>query len=187
MAPAPHLARHPHTTRLLVPATAVALLALAGCGSSNGAQSSSSAQATKAAASQAGPAPQAGGAVRAADSSLGRIVVSAKGMTAYVFTKDQMGSGTSVCTGSCLQLWPAITTTATTPTATGVTAKLGTITRSDGSKQLTVAGRPVYTYAPDTQPGDVKGQGVGGVWYVLRPDGSMVTAQSSGGSGNGGY
>ena len=171
------------STRVALPAATLALLALAGCGSSNGGQSSSTA--TKAPAPAA--APQASGSLRTADSSLGRIVVDGRGMTAYYYTPDKAGSGTSTCTGQCLQLWPAITTTATTPTATGVTGTLGTITRPDGAKQLTVDGRPVYTYLPDTHPGDVKGQGVGGVWYVLRPDGAMVTDQSSGGSGNGGY
>ena len=183
MVPALHLVPHQTRSRLILPTAAVALLALAGCGSSNsGTQSSTTAAKTPAKAA----APQASGALRTADSSLGRIVVDGKGMTAYYFTNDKAGSGTSTCTGQCLQLWPAITTTATTPTATGVTGKLGTITRPDGSKQLTVNSRPIYTYAPDTQPGDVKGQGVGGVWYVLRPDGTMVT-QSSGGSGSGGY
>lgn len=184
MTTAPHLVRHQQRTLLLLPTAVVALLALAGCGSSNGAQSSTAAKpAAKAA------APQPSGDLRAADSSLGRIVVNGKGMTAYFFTKDKAGSGTSACTGQCLQLWPAITTTGTTPSASGVTGKLGTITRSDGAKQLTVNGRPVYTYLPDTQPGDVKGQGFGGLWYVIRPDGTMVTqkSSSSGGSGYGGY
>jgi predicted lipoprotein with Yx(FWY)xxD motif len=161
----------------------VALLALVGCGSSGGTESSSAAAKTTAGSA----APQSSGALRTADSSLGRIVVDGKGMTAYYFTKDKPGSGTSACTGECLATWPAITTTAATPSATGVTGKVGTITRPDGSKQLTVDGRPVYTYSPDTQPGDVKGQGVAGLWYVLRPDGTMVTDQSSGGSGSGGY
>jgi predicted lipoprotein with Yx(FWY)xxD motif len=68
-----------------------------------------------------------------------------------------------------------------------VTGKLGIITRPDGTKQLTIDGRPVYTYLADKQPGDVNGQGFGGLWYVIRPDGTMVKSQSSGGSGSGGY
>ena len=188
MAPAPRLVRHQQRTRLLLPtAAAVALLALAGCGSSNGTQSSAAKPAAKPAAPAA--APQASGGLKTADSSLGRIVVDGNGMTAYYYTPDKPGSGKSVCTGACLQAWPPITTTSAKPTATGVTATVGTITRPDGSKQLTVGGRPVYRFAGDANPGDVKGQGVGGIWFVLRPDGTMVKDQSSGGSGGsgGGY
>lgn len=170
-------------TRLALPAATVALIALAGCGSSSGSQSP--AAAAKPAASAA--ASQGSGTLRTADSSLGRIVVDGKGMTAYYYTPDKAGSGKSVCTGECLAAWPPITTTAAAPKATGVTGTVGTITRSDGSKQLTVNGRPVYLFAQDDKPGDVKGQGVGGIWFVLRPDGTMVTGQSSGGSGYGGY
>jgi predicted lipoprotein with Yx(FWY)xxD motif len=170
-------------TRVAAPAAALALIALAGCGSSNGTSTSPAAAKSPAQAA----APQASGALRTADSSLGRIVVDGKGMTAYYYTPDKAGSGTSVCTGACLVAWPPITTTAATPQAAGVTGTVGTITRPEGSKQLTVNGRPVYLFAQDTKPGDVKGQGVGGIWFVLRPDGTMVTDQSSGGSGNGGY
>jgi predicted lipoprotein with Yx(FWY)xxD motif len=170
-------------TRLALPTAALALLALGGCGSTSGGQSSSAGTTPAAKAA----APQASGDLRAADSSLGRIVVDGKGMTAYYYTPDKPGSGKSACTGECLQAWPPITTTAAKPTVSGVTATVGTITGSDGSKQLTVGGRPVYRFAQDANPGDVKGQGIGGTWFVLRPDGTMVKDQSSGGSGNGGY
>lgn len=165
-----------HRAGLALPAAAIALLALAGCGSSND-------SAAPAAAAPSSDAAQASGALRTADSSLGRIVVDGRGMTAYYFTKDQPGSGTSACTGQCLQAWPPITTTAATPSVSGVTGTLGTITLPNGSKQVTVDGRPVYLYAPDTKPGDVKGQGVGRVWYVLRPDGTMVTDRAPVSSG----
>jgi predicted lipoprotein with Yx(FWY)xxD motif len=123
------------------------------------------------------------GSLRTANSSLGRIVVDSSGMTAYYFTKDETGSGTSACTGQCLQAWPPITTTSATPAASGVTGMLGTITLPNGSKQVTVDGRPVYLFAKDAKPGDVQGQGVGGVWYVLRPDGTMVTDRPPASSG----
>ncbi len=53
-----------------------------------------------------------------------------------------------------------------------------TITLADGSRQVTVNGRPLYLFAKDTKPGDLRGQGVGSVWYVLSPDGTMVTAEA---------
>lgn len=167
-----------HRTRVALPAAAFALLALAGCGSSNDASAPAAAANTSGAASS-----QASGALKTANSSLGRIVVDSSGMTAYYFTKDKPNSGTSACTGQCLQAWPPITTTSATPAASGVTGTVGTITLPNGSKQVTVNGRPIYLYAPDAKPGDVKGQGVGSVWYVLRPDGTMVTDQASGSSG----
>jgi len=109
-----------------------------------------------------------------AETSLGTIVVDGKGMTAYYFLKDTKGSGTSACSGDCAAAWPAITTTNATPTVTGVTAEVGTIPATDGALQITIDGRPIYTFAQDSAPGDVKGQGLNSVWYVVAPDGSEV-------------
>jgi predicted lipoprotein with Yx(FWY)xxD motif len=72
----------------------------------------------------------------------------------------------------------------------GVSGKLGTITRSDGSIQVTYDGHPVYTYSADTSPGQAKGNGLnvdGGVWHEVTANGSAAPAGSSGGSGGGGY
>jgi predicted lipoprotein with Yx(FWY)xxD motif len=60
------------------------------------------------------------------------------------------------------------------PAADGVTGDVATITRDDGSRQITVNGLPLYLYAPDEAPGDVTGQGVGGVWWVVGPDGAKI-------------
>ncbi|MET3808535.1 putative lipoprotein with Yx(FWY)xxD motif [Nakamurella sp. UYEF19] len=109
-----------------------------------------------------------------ATSKLGKVIVDAKGMTVYYFTPDTAGSGKSACSGKCLTAWPAVVPSATVPTATGVSAKLGAITRDDGTKQATVDGRPVYTFAFDKAPGDVTGQGDKGVWWVISPDGAQI-------------
>ncbi len=109
-----------------------------------------------------------------ADSSLGQIVVDGKGMTAYIFDQDKPGSGKSVCTGDCATAWPAIDAGSATPTVTGVTGKVGTITGTDGDLQVTVNGYPLYTFAQDTAPGDVKGQGLKDVWHVMAADGTEV-------------
>ena len=99
-------------------------------------------------------------------------------MTAYYFTKDKANSGKSVCSGDCLVAWPSIPATSDTPKGTGITAKLGSITRDDGSKQVTVNGMPIYLWQKDKAPGDVTGQGVNKVWYVIAPDGTMITKTS---------
>ncbi|WP_456846845.1 COG4315 family predicted lipoprotein, partial [Cellulomonas sp. P5_C6] len=56
----------------------------------------------------------------------------------------------------------------------GVTGEVGTITGTDGKMQVTIDGRPIYTFAQDTAPGDVKGQGLNSVWYVIAPDGTEI-------------
>ncbi|MFE4194825.1 hypothetical protein ACFRJ9_03080 [Paenarthrobacter sp. NPDC056912] len=157
--------------------------ALAGCGGSPGTSTTSSAapsRATSSAApSSASPSsassPAAAGAeMKVASSSAGQIVVDSKGMSLYFFTKDVKDSGTSACTDACLAAWPVLTTTSDSPSVEGVTGTVGTIATPDGKKQVTLNGMPLYFYAKDKAPGDVAGQGVGGVWYLVSPAGEMV-------------
>lgn len=112
--------------------------------------------------------------LKTASSSAGNIVVDGKGMSVYYFTKDVKDSGISNCTGDCLVKWPPVITTNDTPKVEGVTGKVGTITTADGKKQVTVDGMPVYLWEKDKAPGDVTGQGVGNVWYLVAPDGTMI-------------
>ena len=122
------------------------------------------------------PVAATGALLAAAHTSLGTVLVDGKGMAVYVFGADS--PGTSTCTGVCVQYWPPVPAPATLPASvTGVSGALGEITRSDGSKQLTVAGWPVYTYAADTTPGVASGEGKnlsGGQWWVVAPDGTAV-------------
>ena len=120
------------------------------------------------------PAEEMSTDLATAETTLGTIVVDGNGMTAYYFLKDVKDSGTSACSGDCLTAWPPITTESDTPTVEGVTGEVGTITGTDGSTQITIDGRPIYTFAQDTAPGDVNGQGVNDVWYVIAPDGSEI-------------
>lgn len=106
------------------------------------------------------------------DTSLGTVVVDGRGMTVYFFDSDTPGSGASTCTDACAAAWPAVETDSDSPTVEGVTGEVGVITGVDGAHQVTLDGRPLYTYAQDMAPGDVNGQGVGGVWWVVAPDGS---------------
>ena len=88
------------------------------------------------------------------------LVDGATGLTVYIFTMDVKDSGTSACTGGCLETWPALTVPAGgTPTGgAGVTGELGTITRADdGSLQVTYNGLPLYFFKNDTAPGDLAG------------------------------
>lgn len=93
------------------------------------------------------------------------LTESGKGMTLYVFDKDTAGSGKSACNAGCVEVWPPYLATANDVPH----GDLSMITRDDGKMQWTYQGRPVYTYTPDTNPGDMKGDGVGGIWHVVKP------------------
>jgi predicted lipoprotein with Yx(FWY)xxD motif len=146
----------------------VAGLTLAGCGGSSGDDAGTGGQADAPAAEDA--------ALATASSGLGEIVVDAEGRTVYYFDKDTAGSGASACTGQCLDNWPAVTADSSTPAVDGVTGEVGTIERNDGTRQVTLDGMPLYTFVGDAEAGDVAGQGVQGVWWVVAPDGAKVSA-----------
>jgi predicted lipoprotein with Yx(FWY)xxD motif len=112
------------------------------------------------------------------------VVTNAKGFTVYSFAPDTATK--SNCNGACAQIWPPVTGAVTA--GPGVTGKLSTITRSDGSTQATYDGHPLYTYVADTAPGRATGNGVnanGGVWHEVPASGATAAANSGG--GNGGY
>ena len=163
-------------------------VALAGCAGSPGTSTTSSAAPTAATsstapstASQTSSPAAAGAEMKVASSSAGQIVVDSKGMSLYFFTKDVKDSGTSACTAACLDAWPIFTTTADAPTVDGVTGTVGTIASPDGKKHVTLNGMPLYYYAKDKAPGDVTGQGVGGVWYLVSPTGEMIKGAAGSG------
>ena len=111
-------------------------------------------------------------AVVTADSDFGAILTDAAGMTIYFFANDT--EGPSNCEGDCLANWPPVEAEDSPAAGEGVTAELGTIERSDGTRQLTVNGFPAYYFANDAAAGDVNGQGVGGVWWVFGADGEHI-------------
>jgi predicted lipoprotein with Yx(FWY)xxD motif len=105
---------------------------------------------------------------------LGSFLVDDKGMTLYLFTKDT--PNTSNCYDKCATAWPPLLTTGAPAGGEGVDAsKLGTTNRTDGTVQVTYNGWPLYYYAKDKTAGDVVGQDVGGVWYVVSAAGDKVT------------
>jgi predicted lipoprotein with Yx(FWY)xxD motif len=147
---------------------ALGALVLSGCG---GDDDGGSAGATSESATSS-PAEDA--VLATADSALGTIVVDSKGMTVYMFDKDTQGSGESSCTGGCLEAWPPVVAESDSPAVDGVTGDVATITRDDGTVQVTLDGWPLYYWQGDAAAGDVAGQGVQDVWWVLAPDGSKI-------------
>ncbi|WP_295697540.1 hypothetical protein [Lapillicoccus sp.] len=165
---------HPRPARPLlatVGGAAVLALTLAACGSSGTTAPAAASSSSTAAA----PAAATAATVRVASTSLGKVVVDTAGRTLYMFTKDTKDSGKSVCAGQCATAWPAYTTTAT-PTADGVSGTLGTLTTAGGAKQVTLGGWPLYYFDKDKASGDVLGQDVGKVWFVLDSNGTPVEA-----------
>jgi predicted lipoprotein with Yx(FWY)xxD motif len=187
------LARVPVPVKLAAP-LAVALLAAAACSSSSGSSSSSP--------SAAAPASSASGSasstvITTKTSSGGSFLTNSAGRAVYLFLADSTGK--SACDGACAGAWPPVVA-AGQPTAAGgaQSSDLGTITRSDGTKQVTYDGHPLYYFVGDTGPGTDKGQGVDGFgakWWLVAPTGSSITtavtisgsgsapASSSGGGG----
>jgi predicted lipoprotein with Yx(FWY)xxD motif len=98
---------------------------------------------------------------------LGVILVGSNGMTLYIFDRDQ--AGTSNCSGQCAVTWPPLMIESGDPIApANLAGTLATITRADGGRQVVYNDRPLYFYAGDAQPGDTMGDGVGGIWHVVR-------------------
>lgn len=110
----------------------------------------------------------------------GDVLVDADGLTLYMFDNDTKGSASSTCSGDCASNWPPLTVDGEATAGGDVTATLTTFERSDGSTQVAANGWPLYYFASDDAAGDANGQGVGDVWWVLRPDGTPVKPGSSG-------
>ncbi|MFE9421571.1 hypothetical protein ACFYNO_01260 [Kitasatospora sp. NPDC006697] len=126
------------------------------------------------------PSQPANAMVKAVGSStgLGQIVTDGNGFTLYRFDQDTNSPSASHCTGGCATTWPAVTTTGQ-PSGTGLSGTLGTITRDDGSKQVTLDGWPLYRFAGDTKAGQTNGQGVNGTWWAITPAGGKAMAAST--------
>ncbi len=113
------------------------------------------------------------------DVSFGAVLVDDDGRTMYVFGNDE--AGVSSCYDECAASWP--------PVAAGlvagdrVDATVGSTTRTVGGEQLTVNGRPVYLFSGDSQLGDINGQGLNDLWFVVGIDGQPITKTGSSGYG----
>jgi predicted lipoprotein with Yx(FWY)xxD motif len=179
-------------------ATGLVALAIAGCGGGGSTSSSASAgggsayeqsstastaASTSAAAATTTAATSGAGAGGIATVSvthsgeLGSILVAGtKQRTVYLFAADK--GPMSTCSGACAEVWPPVVTTGAPKVSGGANAAdLGTVTRSDGTKQVTYKGHPLYYYVGDPNSGETSGQGIssfGAPWYVLTPSGSEV-------------
>ena len=175
------LARVPVPIKLAAP-LAVALMAAAACSSGSG--SSSTSPSAAASANSAGSST----VITTKTSSGGSFLTNGAGRAVYLFMADS--SGKSTCDGACAAAWPPVIATSQ-PTASGgaQAGDLSTITRSDGAKQVTYDGHPLYYFQGDTGPGTDKGQGLNGfgaLWWLVAPSGSSITtAVTIGGSGAG--
>jgi predicted lipoprotein with Yx(FWY)xxD motif len=117
----------------------------------------------------------------------GKVLVDSHGHTLYLFKKD---SGTaSNCAGACAAAWPPLRASGMPTAGSGAQASLvSTTKRSDGARQVTYNGHPLYLYAGDEKPGDTEGQGLkdyGAAWYALGAAGKQITATSSSSDGSG--
>jgi predicted lipoprotein with Yx(FWY)xxD motif len=173
--------------RWLAPAgLAAAALVVAACGSSStpggsgGSATSPSPAATSAAAASAGTTL---GTAKVAGATL---LANSKGFVLYWFAPDTPTQ--SKCNGSCATYWPPVAAPATA--MAGVSGKIGEITRSDGAKQATYNGHPLYTYVGDTKPREAKGNGLnlsGGLWHDIVLAGKAAPAPKKSKSSSGGY
>jgi predicted lipoprotein with Yx(FWY)xxD motif len=102
-------------------------------------------------------------------------VTDGKGMVLYAYLKDTQGTQASACTGGCATAWPPALASGT-PTLTGITGAVTMIPTASGGKQLALNGWPLYYFAKDKAAGDVLGQGVGSVWYVVDATGTPKKA-----------
>jgi len=161
-------------------AVGVAML-VAACSSGSSSSSTGAASSSPAGASAPSSAAASGSGatvITTASSSGNTFLTDGSGRAVYLWTKDT--GGTSACTGACAGAWPPVTTTGTaTASGSAKASDLGTITRSDGSKQVTYDGHPLYYFSGDTGAGTATGQGsdgFGAKWWLVTPAGSDVTA-----------
>ena len=112
---------------------------------------------------------------------LGRILVDARGRTLYVFTKDRAGH--SACVAGCTRVWPPALATGRVRLGPGLQeAKVTTMRRRDGRRQLVYNGHPLYSLTADTAPGQASGQGFEGSWFVVSPAGRGIVPPSAKGA-----
>ena len=169
---APNRLRMPLALLAVVAAAAPVLAACSSSGTSSAGGSSTS---------TGSPAAATAGSLKTATIGGAAVLTDAKGFAVYSFAPDTMTK--SDCNGACAAAWPPVKGPVTA--GAGLTGKLGTIERSDGSAQATYNGHPLYTFVKDTGPGTDTGNGVnafGGLWHALTASGSAAPASTSSGS-----
>jgi predicted lipoprotein with Yx(FWY)xxD motif len=171
------LARMPAPVKVGVPLAAATLLAAA-CSSGGSSSAATPASSSPAAANSGNAAASSSLVISTATSSAGPVLINGSGRAVYVWAKDT--KDTSACTGACASAWPPVQPSGTVTAAlSAVSSDLGTITRSDGTKQVTYEGHPLYYFSGDSGSGQANGQGsdsFGAKWWLVTPSGADVTA-----------
>ncbi|NUS94746.1 MAG: hypothetical protein HOQ36_20445 [Nocardia sp.] len=129
-----------------------------------------------------GQAPHGANAVEltaVTDPALGLRVTDGDGRSLYRFDKDTATPSQSNCAGDCAVVWPPLLVNRGQGLyIVGIDpGRVGFVERADGSCQITVGGWPVYHFSKDQRPGDLRGQGVGGTWFAVAPNGSKALAK----------
>lgn len=159
----------------------VALLVAACSTGSSGTAAAGSSSPAGASSSSAAAGGSGSTVITTVSSSAATFLANGSGHAVYLWTKDS--SGMSACSGACAGAWPPVTTTGTVTASGGAkSSDLGTITRSDGTKQVTYDGHPLYLFSGDSGPGMASGQGndgFGAKWWLVSPSGSDVTSAVS--------
>ena len=153
--------------------TVVLVLLVAACG---GSDDGGAAEETTTTSPPDTTTTQAPAGVAVAETSLGEVIVGPEGMTLYGFTVDD--PGVSNCYDACAQAWPPLA--GDTPIGDGLDESLfSTTERDDGTTQLVIGDWPLYYFAGDAAPGDVNGQEVEGVWFVVTAEGDLIGAEEA--------
>jgi predicted lipoprotein with Yx(FWY)xxD motif len=155
---------------VVIPLTALAVAACGGGGAATAAAPPAPPKAT--------PATTHSAIIRVGNSRLGRILVDSAGRTLYLFKADSRSK--SACSGACATAWPPLLVTGKPTAGAGLTAaKLATIRRSGGKRQVTYNGHPLYLFIKDKKAGQTTGQGVtafGAAWFAVSPAGNQVSS-----------
>ena len=171
------VARIPVPVRVGVPLAAATLLAAA-CSSGTSSSAATPATSSPAAGNSGNAAAASSTVISSASSSAGPVLINGSGRAVYVWAKDTKDM--SACTGACASAWPPVQATGkVTAALSAVSSDLGTITRSDGTKQVTYDGHPLYYFSGDSGAGQANGQGsdnFGAEWWLVAPSGADVTA-----------
>jgi predicted lipoprotein with Yx(FWY)xxD motif len=163
---------------LLCGAAFATALVLAACGGSSSSSSTTSNAANRTV------------ALKSIDG-VGKVLVDANGMALYTSNMD--AAGKPACAGACTSIWKPLTLASGTPSAANGVGRVGVVMRADGTRQVAVAGRPLYTFVQDS-PGHVTGNGVSDAfagrhftWAAVVAGGKNAPAGASGQGSGGGY
>ncbi|WP_245625580.1 hypothetical protein [Flagellimonas eckloniae] len=122
------------------------------------------------------PAPEENAVRLSSDATFGNILTNSEGFTLYFFAPDS--NGESNCSGGCIDAWPVFNASELTLDNGLDEGDFGSITRGDGAIQTTYKGWPLYLFGNDANAGDANGDGSGGVWFVAKPDYSIMITRA---------